>query len=686
MNSLGGAPVKIGAKEKINFVIPFGEKVKFEYAKAKAFFEQLSALGLDLTLTDASCKGAPEIIVGYDKSSPVSERAYALLREMKRSLYYDMRYVVYADDRCVAIAYDYNDFTEISVLDFIKEPFIKAAVTSDGSISCEGVVLSGKVDLLEEQTKIDAAERVEQWAALKQSLVERWGEDKAEELYEAFKTLYTLCDDGLVVWAANLYDAGVGGYYVTASARDHIGFAPSPEMTYMHMLTARTFGAPGEAEMLMPDLMKYQIVYFCKSVQDEDGYFYPPAARKSDLRTKGKACRARNLGTTVELLELYGAKPVYDNPICNGDGITADEYWADLRARGLVDRDPPRVPLNLDDLENIQSEEGAEAPKSAPKPKGQTDMTNYKMFIDWLEKQNLDKSPYGAGNNIQARCMEINSSSAKMEPPTYTPESEEATNEKYSKYAGLTMREITIKYFNDHVNSETGLWGDPEIAKPGEGATGTEFLFTNGYFKISLAYNTLGAPLPYPEKAIESIMKGIVSEEPTVTNACDVYNVWTCINLLRNNLRDQYNDGEMVKVRERILKRIDEVIAEYGAKPIITAYKKQSRYKLPDGSFSHNTLSGYPWHQGPHHISLGIEREGDIDAIGKCIGGTIGPIRTVYGAKPIPYFQRHHFMNYMQIIVSNGPVLKYDREAVERGEVEFKPNTRLKAEPLVSLK
>lgn len=186
--------------------------------------------------------------------------------------------------------------------------------------------------------------------------------------------------------------------------------------------------------------------------------------------------------------------------------------------------------------------------------------------------------------------------------------------------------------------------------------------------------------------ALLGIQDAIVSDEPTLTNACDVYNAWTCITLLRNNLRDQYNEGEKAQIRETILKRIDDVIAASGTKPILTAYNKQSRYKLADGSFSHNTLSGYPWHQGPHHISLGIEREGDIDAIGKCIAGTIGPIRNVYGAKHVPYFQRHHFMTYMQIIVSNGPVVKYDREAVERGEVKFVPNTRLKAEPLVSFK
>lgn len=684
-----GSVTKCGAVsfakgERVGFFIAFGENLKFEYPKARAFFDELSAKVESISLCDSAEDAA--IIVGYAKGVAASEKAYELLSEKKRSLYYDMRYAVYAEGGKIAIAYDCNEFTEISVLDFIKDAFIDKIVMKDGSVSAEGVVLSGKVDLLLEQTKIDAQLRVSQWAECKASLVERWGEEKAEELYEAFKTLYQLCDDGLIVWAANLYDRGVGGYYVTASARDHIGFAPSPEMTYMHLLTAKSFGAPDDVEKLIPDLMKYQIVYFCKSVQDEDGYFYPPAARKSDLRTKGQACRARNLGTTVELLGIYGEKPTYDNPLCKGDGITADEYWQSLRDRGLVDCDPPIVPLNLDDLENIKSEEAPQAPKPAPKPKGQTDMTNYKMFIDWLERQNLDKGPYGSGNNIQARSGEINSSSAKMDPPTYTPEGDEAADEKYSKYAGLTMREMTVKYLNDHVNAETGLWGYPEIAKPGENATGTEFLFTNGYFKICLAYNTLKAPVPYPERAIESIMKGIVSDEPTVTNACDVYNVWTCITLLRNNLKEQYNEGDMAQVRDRVLKRIDEIIAEYGAKPIITAYKKQSRYKLPDGSFSHNTLSGYPWHQGPHHISLGIEREGDIDAIGKCIGGTIGPIRNVYGAKFVPYFQRHHFMNYMQIIVSNGPVVKYDRDMVERGEVEFTPNTRREVPPLVSFK
>ncbi len=635
-----------------------------------------------------------EIVFGYDKRREISRTAYDILYSMSKDSYYDMRYLVYADSGKVCVAYDYNEYTDLGVVDLIKKEVFETLLGGKDYITVDkGVLMQGRIDLIAEQKKLDEVKAEEQWAARKEALVEKWGEEKGLEIYEAYKSFYSLCDDGLVVWAANLYDSGVGGYYATSSGRDHIGYAPSPELTEMHLRLAGNLGAPDDMKTIIPDIMKYQIVYFCKFIQDPDGYFYPPMAKKSDYRAGGVAARARNLSAAITLLRAFGAGPTYDTSTGQiGDGITADEYWNDLRERGLVNQDPPNVPRNVEDIESglmsirtsvataVSSVLDTSVSAAAST---KNELNDYKLFIDWIEKYNLKKSPYGAGNTIQARSQEIKTASEKMQPAVYTPTESEASNPKYAKYAGLTMREIAIKYMNDSVNPETGIWGDPDLARPG--TNGTEFLYTNGFFKVVSAYNILGAPLPYPEKAAEALLLGTISSEASNTNSCDVYNIWSGLTMLQSNVKTQYAGEENAEIRESTLAKIDELIAEFGAEPILVSYEKQKRYQKEDGSFSHNVNTSNPLHQGPHPVGLGW-REGDVDAIGKCLWGTIAPINSVYGAKGVSYYYEHHFMMYMEILVSNGPIVKCDADTAGHTKDECEANTRLDGpvfEPLI---
>ena len=641
--------------------------------------------------------GEYEIVFGYDEGREISKTAYGLLYSMDKKSYYDMRYLVYVDGGKICAAYDYNKYTSLGVVDMIKdELFDKLLGDKDYITVSNGVLMQGRIDLIAEQKKIDDVKIEAQWEARRAALIKKWGEEVGLEIYEAFREFYTLCDDGLIVWAANLYDSGVGGFYIGESGRDHEGFAPSPEMTEMHLRTASSFGAPDEMRDIIPDVMKYQIVYYLKSVQDPDGYFYPPAAKKSDYRADGVAARARNLGAAVTLLRAYGALPTYPTPSGEmiGDGKTADEYWQDLRDKGLVDQDPPKVPKNVEErtsanlsLRVTVAAVAAEIVDSSVASVASTknELNDYKMFIDWIERYNLKRSPYGAGNTIQARSSEIRASSAKMQPATYTPTAEEAQNPKYNKYAGLTMRGIAIKYLNDSVNEETGLWGEPELARPGQNQTGTEFLYTNGFFKVVSAYNILGAAIPYPVKAAEALLKGTVSSEESNTNSCDVYNIWAGITMLKDNVKTYYSGEEKAEIKEATLNKIDELIAEFGAEPILVSYQKQKRYQKEDGSFSHNVNGSSPLHQGPHPVGLGWQG-GDIDAIGKCLWGTIAPIVSVYGAKSVAYFGEHHCMMYIEILVSNGPIVKCPCDTEGHTKEECTPNQRLDGpvfEPLI---
>ena len=58
------------------------------------------------------------------------------------------------------------------------------------------------------------------------------GED-GKELAAAYRELYSIFDEELIEWVANLYDPITGGYYYSNAARDNEGFLPDLGRTAM---------------------------------------------------------------------------------------------------------------------------------------------------------------------------------------------------------------------------------------------------------------------------------------------------------------------------------------------------------------------------------------------------------------------------------------------------------------------
>ncbi|MBO5906676.1 MAG: hypothetical protein J6Q85_00795 [Clostridia bacterium] len=708
------------------------DKIPNEISTAMSIMTTLNSKGFKFwrTYMDEDIT-AQEIVVGYDANRDISRRAYDFLNRLPKDNYFEMRYVVYADNGNIAIAYELNRYTDMSVISFVIDELIEKLVGNRDYIAIDrGIVMQGSFDLIEEQEKLDDATEARQWETVKNNLVAKWGEEKGLEFLEAFKQLYSLYQDGLVVWAANLYDPGIGGFYATASGRDHEGIYPSPETTGMCLDMGGSFGAPGEIRDLIPDIMKYQIIYYLKSVQYSDGYFYPPGASRAVWQTTGVAARGRSLSRAESLFRSYGAKPQYDTANLYGDGKTADEYWAELRAKGLVNQDPPKVPKNVDDLNSAGTASlrtssvvaVAAIYDSSVVATATTvnELNDYYKFIDWLETNNIKASPYGPGNTIQARLVEFHTASRQLENNEGKFIPKDTDSDKYKKYHGMNMLDMIYYYCESCINPATGIWGFPNDSNP----TGTEFLYTNGFFKIIAIYESLGRPVPYPVKSAEALMQGTVSKEGTSNNACDVYNIWASISMLQTNIKkwtettylnflgfrddygtevirtalDKYLDSlgitvddpeyetkkaaaradiaeTIKKFKEDTLKKIDDLLNEYGALPIITSYKKQKGYQKEDGSFSHSTSGSAETYQGPLVVGLGY-KEGDIDAIAKALWSTIGPIVQLYGATGKSGYYLHNYMIYMQILLENGPVIKYSYKELEAGTA-YVPNNRL---------
>lgn len=396
----------------------------------------------------------------------------------------------------------------------------------------------------------------------------------------------------------------------------------------------------------IPENIKHKIVYYCKSIQDENGYFYNPVVSKSVLdSSSGTSRRGRELSWCTQLLSKFGSAPVYDTPNGKkGDGITADEYWTSL-GLGI---DPPvnLVTLKQSGIINPTSDlaESMESVISNIILAASTDdyLSDYKLFIDYLYSLPVDTNPYSACNSINATVSIIATSSAKLLESKGVFKAASGDAEKYIQFDGMNMKEITIAFFNSKINPKTGLCGVPSTSRP----NGTEFLYTNGFFKIISVYNSWGFAYPEPAKAVKALLNGVSGDEQTLTNVCDVYNVWTALQSIKTNVTD-YCDAT---TRKTVLAAIDSHMTSYGAQAITKSYEKMSAYKMADGAYSSSTKSGLTYIHGIIPVGLG-GKEGNVDAIGKPTWGMVKPMLGLLDLPFIPIYTRYNWMNYLELLL-----------------------------------
>ena len=568
-----------------------------------------------------------EILIGENAEREVSEAAYKLLRKMPKSSYFNARYLAYASSGKIAIAYDYNEYTPISALEYITEDLISSILNSDGYVALpEGIIAQGVVDLIAEQKKLDEKSLEASWANLEKKV--------PADIYEAFRILYTIYDDELINWYANLYDPNVGAYYSTTTQKNTECYLPGPEVTIQAMRFLESSGmlsGLGKYRDNIPKLMKYSIIYYCKSIQAPDGYFYDPQYSKH-------TASGRDLSWCTDMLRLFESAPVYDTPNgYAGDGISADEFWDGLIASGLVEEGTPR-PLNLVKMkeDNLQGKLTASLDVSVSEAVSKIKLTattmdylsDYRAYIDYLHSINVDTDPYTGCGYLNGTYNQVKTQSDVLFKKQGAFVYDESYGEEYRMYDGMNLKEITITYFNSKINPETGMCGKASSLNP----TGREYLFTNGFFKIIPVYNSFAVPYPYAEQAAETLLMALLSDQASTQNICDVYNVWSGLNDLKTNVK-KYADS---KTQETVLKMIDDGIKENGAEAIINSYEKMKAYKMPDGGFASSTKA----------------TESNVDAIGKPTSGMVGPMFYLLGAEKVPMYTRYQWMQYLEIILS----------------------------------
>ena len=464
----------------------------------------------------------------------------------------------------------------------------------------------------------DDAWREPYWEALRK---EAGGDEEADRIVDALKKLYSMYSNDLIRWYANLYEPTAGAYYCSTSGKENEGFLPDVESTVQALNFLESTGLLDKegkdyGNILTPE-MKKNLVYYVKGMQLPNGYFYNYLKTQEEIDTNGVAKRGRDLGWCTTLLSKFGEQPTYDTP--NG-----------IKGNG-IDRDGNPV----SDFVCIEDSSKKNEEPAVPKTNYPEYLENKETMLAYLDENvKVVEKTYPAGNHLNATFGQY------------------MARDKAMGWLG-TDKSLTkglIDWLNEKIDPETGYWAHDK-----------SFNGTNGYFKIIVIYNSWGYAYPAIEKAIDSVLAGILGDQPSLYNICEVYNLWSALISSKQNVLKCYPEAEQAE----LLAKIDKTMKEKGPEAILNTYRKQSGYQTPDGAYCHH-VNRQPdperilTHQGGIPTGFYIP-EGDVDAIGKATTGITSNIFSAYGFKTrVPIFCDRDWQLYKSIMYNAKPVVKKD--------------------------
>lgn len=560
--------------------------------------------------------------------------------------------------------------------------------------------------------KQDEIDRQNEWTALRGALISKLGysEANADNIIYELKNLYTLYGREMVTWAAGLYSKGymdiengiwAGGFYASSAGMNVAGYGPDLQSTVQLLRFLQQSGVINSISKDIPEWMQTEMVYFAKSLQHENGFFYHPQWGKEFTDTKISR-RGRDLGWGVSLLSDFGAKPVYSTPSgVSGDGITADEYLELLGIdKSYLSQNDSRSSVSLSAFSEygtsgaaltvslgggisnkisgiiLCSDESGDSTTAY--------METHTAFINYLLtviEPGMRTSPYSTGNTLNATDGQIGNFSKILGEYAYTAGDEAATPgataEDYKRFDGMTLKEMVLCVLDGTVNPINGLFGS--WTESGGWSNDLSFANTNGFFKVISIYNNQKHPYPAPALAAISLIDNLTNPNLLSTgNACDVYNVWNALNSLRSNVSsteeiyaivtdtsimpaEASDEGaELMTVNEFIAKALE----IRGAEAVRVTFDKIKGYKKEDGGFAHSYFRGTTSHQGcPIAPANNVS---DVD--GTCISST-GLVRSLFDAFGLSsyrpkFFGKADYMIFIDTVEAARPVRKAPTEAI----------------------
>ena len=211
------------------------------------------------------------------------------------------------------------------------------------------------------------AEKEKKW----QNFEEKYG----KELCDALKEWHALYTDEVVEWLAKLYDAKIGGFYYSESARDNAtveyrestyDLLPDVESTNQALCFLQSANLvddfDGSYAKALPEWMKKDIGNWVYNLQDEDGFYYHPQWGKNIPAHR----RGRDLAWSRSILRNLGIEPKYASLID--------------KKKSSVQTNTPAVPEHL----------------SSPE-----------KFDEFLRGLDFGGHSYGVGNQLVAQADQI---------------------------------------------------------------------------------------------------------------------------------------------------------------------------------------------------------------------------------------------------------------------------------------
>lgn len=584
------------------------------------------ATGKELSLSNGNTKH--EIIVGKCDRA-LSEKAYKKLERLESSRDIS-NLVIMSDGYSVAIAFDYDYYGLCAAMNDSIDYFVNNYLQNGTLKLKSGVIYEATIDLMERQLAIDEQTIEEVWKS-KTSQIEKVVGDStlAEEIAESIKILQTLYSDGIISWIANLYCPENGGFYYSNSARDNLGYLPDLESTTQALGIIGelfTLGFDGGWEELIGEKMCEELVYFAKSKQDENGYFYHPQWSRQLSDSKPNRL-GRDVGNAVRILERFGAKPTYDTPTgVKGDGILAD--GTPVAVSSL------RSPLTGSTVVAVSAVIAVNA-EDANVP---AHMRTREAFEAYLASLDINNDYYSVGNTLESQADQFVQRDKVLA----------ARGENYS------LADICEQWMSSHQNEETGLWNL-------DGLCGFEEV--NGVLKLGSTYSKLGKRIPNALKALESAIDCITSPEvPDII--CDIFNTWYAFSVIYSNLTTYGTPAERTEVenvRQSLFVSFPELIYK--------TREKVAYFIKDDGSFSFKQKYSSETSQGMP-VAVINSVEGDVNATMIASISIPGTIFAMLGVPKVPIFTTSDRMVFQSILADMGYIVKNEKPIVRAVDFE----------------
>ena len=462
----------------------------------------------------------------------------------------------------------------------------------------------GATEELAKQKELELIKVEEDWQCLCDKLTKDIGAETAEQIVSAFRDHYAVYTDGIVTWFANLYEHETGGFYYSNSGRDTACFRPDLESTYQALQFMRGSGLCAGLEECdcVPKWMSKKIVYFTKSLQDPNGYFYHPQWGKAMIDIKTSR-RGRDLTWGDRILKRFKDYPTYDTPSgVKGNGILADGTFAsDYKPMTVGEKSTPET-SNVAIPEHLSSKEA---------------------FLKYLEGLDVHGDGYYVGNLFESQSDQI-----RMRDEVIAKEG-----------ADYRFSDILTDFFTSHQNPRTGLFTPYDEV---------DYLGINGLLKILSTYHRLGKEFPRAKEAFRSAMK-ILTSEVKPTTVCFVLNPWYAMTNLISNIEMCHPEGS--DLGEAVSAMRKEMLLN-APKLIRATTDKVKLFLKADGSFSY-----MPHMTGSNSQGLPVAiygtNEGDVNSTYIISVAVTDHLFNIFGYKMIPMFTPADRQRMLNIIEEN---------------------------------